>query len=405
MSAKTSSQIPCLIQLNGENVMANLLPIMALKPERIIQIVTKSQRAERSVAHFKEVFALLSKERGYEGYRPRIQDQTVGSSDMPEVRDAVARLLLENVGAVVNFSGGSKLMSLGAYQAASALGRPSMFCDVEEERFVNGRTGPLPAPPDYEMMASQFSIGLMMAIHGRRREDWRVETPTDALRDFGLKAYELRNQQWGPLEAFNKALRAALFGQTDKLPESTEELSALIARPLTGAIANSDPARQYLAAATAAGLLKSQGADAWKLTAAAKREEIDRVYRLMTTGWLELAVLDRILRLPSYKEVLWNPTSAERLEGGIFCIDSKGMTLRYFECLPNLYRSPQDHLEAVAQRARRLGGGGAEATLVLLKAAHGQDTTLRHAARRLGVEIVLGPEEIVTRFTKGLGQK
>ena len=164
MPTPPNSAVPCLIQLNGDNVMANLLPIMALKPERIVQIVTKTQRAERAVAQFKEVFALLAKEPGYEGYKPKIHDHTLAKADMAEVRDSVARLLLENAGAVVNFSGGSKLMSLGAYQAALALGRPSLFCDVEEEGFVNGRTGPLTAPPDYRKLVGQLSIALLMAI-------------------------------------------------------------------------------------------------------------------------------------------------------------------------------------------------------------------------------------------------
>lgn len=394
--------ISCLIQLNGDNVIPNLLPIMALRPERIIQLVTKSQKAERAVAQFKEVFSLLAKEPGYEGYKPRIQDHVLSGNDLPEVRDAVARLLLENAGAVVNFSGGSKLMSLGAYLAALALGRPSLFCDVEEERFVSGRTAPLAAPPDYRALAGQFSISLLMAIHGRRREDWKAEPPSEALRTFGLRAYELRNQQWGPLEAFNKSLRTALYGSADRLPDSEEELVALLAKPLPSAVTCSEPARQYLAAAATAGLLKSSGPEVFKLAVPAKKHEIERVFRLLTTGWLDLAVGDRVLRHPGYKQVIWNPEPVSGDGGGVgmFGIETSGMVLRYIECLGALARSPQDHLEAVAQRARRLGGAGAEATLVVLRTQQGQDATLKHAAKRLGVEVILGAEEIVRRFVK-----
>lgn len=381
--------------------MVNLLPIMALRPERIIQLVTKDQRAARAVAQFKEVFSMLAKEPGYDGYKPRIQDQTLPGHDLAEVRDTVARLLLENNGAVVNFSGGSKLMSVGAYQAAMALGRPSLFCDVEEGRFVSGRTAPLSQPPGYNALISQFSIRLLMAVNGRSFDEWKGETPSEALRQFGLRAYELRNQQWAPLEAFNKALRQALYGSSDHLPGAPEELAALLAKPLPPSVTGSEPARQYLTAAAQAGLVKSSGPEIFKLACAADRREMEKCFRLLTGQWLELAVVDRVLRHPGYREVMWHPESAsgEERGAGIFGIEKSGMVLRYIQCHGSLNRSPQDHLEAVVQRARRLGGAGAEATLVVLKTAQGQDSTLKHAAKRLGVELVLGAEEIVRRFT------
>jgi len=391
----------CLILLNGDNVMVNLLPIMALRPERIIQLVTKDQRAARAVAQFKEVFTMLAKEPGYEGYKPRIQDQTLPGHDLAEVRDTVARLLLENAGAVVNFSGGSKLASVGAYQAAMALGRPSLFCDVEEGRFVSGRTAPMSQPPDYNTLISQFSIRLLMAVHGRSFDDWKSQPPSEALRQFGLRAYELRNQQWAPLEAFNKALRHAIYGSSDHLPDSAEELSALLAKPLPSSVVGSEPARQYLSAASQAGLVKTSGPELFKLACSANRREVEKCLRLLTTDWLELAVADRILRHPGYREVLWHPESSNGDERGtgIFGIEKSGMILRYIQCLGSLTRSPQDHLEAVVQRARRLGGSGVESTLVVLKTAQGQDSTLKHAAKRLGVDLVLGAGEIVQRFT------
>jgi hypothetical protein len=401
MSAQPANTTPCLIQLNGDNVVANLLPIMALKPERILQIVTKSQRAERAVSRFKEVFSLLAGEKGYQGYKPRIHDHNVSSGDMGEIRDTVARLLLENPGAVVNFSSGSRLMSLGAYQAALALGRPSIFCDVDDERFVSGRTAPMASPADYKGLVAGFSIGLLMAVQGRRFEDWKAETPSEALQNFGLKAYELRNQQWGPLENFSKAFRAAVYGPTDRLPDSHEELSTLLAKPLPSSVTSSEPARQYLSAATSAGLLKSQGPETFKLAVSANKREIADAVHVITQGWLELAVLDRLLRHPGYQQLMWRPqTSGDSgPASGIFGIETQGMKLRYIECVGALSKSPQDHLETLTQKARQLGGAAAEATLVVLKTQN-QDSSLRHAAKRLGVEIVIGAEEIVKRFVK-----
>jgi hypothetical protein len=320
--------------------------------------------------------------------------------DLPDVRDGVARLLLEQPGAVVNFSGGNKLMSVGAYQAAMALGRPSLFCDVDGERFVSGRTAPLAQPPEFSTLVSRFSIGLAMAVHGRNRADWIVEPPAEHLRQFGLRAYELRNQHHNALEVFNKQLRTTFYGSADQLPTTADELSALLARPLPAAVVSSEPARLYLAAAAQAGLVKSAGPELFKLTCAAVRQELERTLSLLAQDWLELAVVDRVLKHPGYREVMWHPTAVggEELGRGIFVMEKSGLKLRYIRCHGSLQRSPQDHLESVMQQARRLGGEAAESTLVVLRTAPGQDATLKHAAKRLGVEIILGAEETVRRF-------
>jgi hypothetical protein len=393
-----------LLQLAGDNVLANLLPIMALRPGRIIQVRSKSDRHESAVTHFRAALQVLGQQPAFSGLSPKTTDHVIQSQapDLAETRDFVAALLLQNPGTVVNLSGGSKLMSLGAYQAAVALGRPSLFCDLEEQRFINGRTGNLPQPADVRKLADQLGLSVLLMTAGRNFADWKDETVSEALQAFSLRSYELRGQHWSALESFGKALRQHLFGPTDRLPTSQEELSALLAKPLPPACTNSEPARQLIAAAAQAGLIKSQTQDTHRLGCKATRRAVEETVELLTNRWLEVAVIDRMKKLPHFKQIHWALSPARSTEAdapghGILCLDSQSGGIRYIQCLAALSVAPQDHLEQAVARAQQLAGTGVHTTLVVFRS--NQDQVLKQNGRRLGVEVLVGSEEIVKRFT------
>ena len=73
-------------------------------------------------------------------------------SDMPGIRethDTICRIhknnLLEdqNETTVIHFTGGTKLMSIGAYAAASANQCPSLYVDTFTQQFMDGHTSPV----------------------------------------------------------------------------------------------------------------------------------------------------------------------------------------------------------------------------------------------------------------------
>ncbi|MDB6072635.1 MAG: hypothetical protein JWO89_275, partial [Verrucomicrobiaceae bacterium] len=235
-AAAPSCQV--LLQLVSAHLLPNLLTVMALRPQRIIQVrngdANKNPRMETATAHFRHALQVLAQEPGFKGYQPKMVELNLPhvAPDLTTTRDLVAHTLATTQGVTVNFSGGTRLMSIGAFQAAAALGRPSLFCDAEAKRFSDGRTGCQGRWPEYPSIASALSSRLLMAVEGRNPDDWRSEPATDPLRAFGLKAFELRNQQWNVLENLNKTLRTHFYTNNDRLPHSADELKELTLKAL-----------------------------------------------------------------------------------------------------------------------------------------------------------------------------
>ena len=393
---------PCLLQLVSDHAMENLLPVMALRPAKLLLVRAADKNAESAVANLRAVMPVLAKDPAFKGYQPKIIDLPLANAtpDIAETRDLIARELIASPGAMVNFTGGTKLMSIGAHLAASVFGRASFTFDHSQMRFVDAHTGRHERWPELGALSKHFTPRLLLAIQGRNLDDYRHEPASDPLRAFGLKAYELRNQHSAAIEAFIKSLRAQFLTQNGRLPQEPEELKTLLAKPLP---AGGDPIRFLLTSATSAGLTRSDG-QAWRLSAAPERRAVERSLHLLSNGWLELAVLDCLQRNPRYQHPMWGfehakSSSGDHHDADILCLDTRSNSLRLICCRVTLTRSPAEHLEGLAARARKLGG--AACTFVLYKPAQGQEPLIRSEARRLGIDAAIEADEIVKAFSPG----
>ncbi len=125
-----------LIQLISEQTIQNLLPVLRLQPKRVVHLTT-ARTAARS-APIIEAAARTGLE---------VDLENVRLSDMPSIPEthrAVKRAIesARNEGAtpVVNFTGGTKLMGIGAYAAALRAKIPSLYVDTQDACFVDGAT-------------------------------------------------------------------------------------------------------------------------------------------------------------------------------------------------------------------------------------------------------------------------
>ena len=127
-----------LIQLVSEQTMQNLLPVLRLKPSRLVHLATP--RTVRRSA--------LVAEAARQSDCP-VELETITLSAMPGMRETMQATLaaIEHAGAqgdqtLMNFTGGTKLMSIGAYVAALRHKVPSLYVDTQDSVFVDGQTGP-----------------------------------------------------------------------------------------------------------------------------------------------------------------------------------------------------------------------------------------------------------------------
>jgi hypothetical protein len=401
-----------LIQLVGDQTVQNLLPAMALRLVKVIQVrsrdVRGSTRFENAAQNFSSAVQQLGAEPGFEDYRAEVHTEVIDdtSPGIEASRTLVASLLAKHPGAVVNFTGATKLMSIGAYQAAGALGAPSLYCDTQEKRFTDGHTGKLDPWPDFIGTAAHLSVPLLMAAHGKNFGDWQHEVPTRELKEYGQKAFNVRRDNWDQLDGFNKSLRPFFYrAKGGRVPFDENDLRKLLSEPLPVEATSSDPGRGLLHAATAAGLLHSR-ANRFFVNAVPRKREVERVANLLIGSWVELAVLDMLQGHSRYQNPLWSvePRAAHDADFGemdIVCVDQKTASLRYISCKAVLDKPALEHLEAVGDRAHRVGGTFAASTLVVFQTIADQDKIIRRYAKRLRIDAAVGAPQIIHEFCHG----
>lgn len=399
-SQPASSPGPTLLQFATSDTLANLLPALALRPARIIHVQC-SDAANGD--HFKHALRAATQEPAFKNWQPKVIDLALNkpSPAIADTREQIAATLIANPGTIINFTGGTKLVSMGAFLAAQALGRPSFYCDVAAARCIDGNTARFDKWPDLREVSGNLGMRLLMALQGKNLDDWRDEPVTQPLRNFGLKAFELRNKQWGVLDNLSKTLRTWFFGTQERAPQNPDELRALLAKPVTGQALTTEPAKHYLEAAVAANLVRIDNAGL-RLTAQPERRAVERSVHLLLSTWLELAVFDCLQRNPRFKEARWCPTPTNQANAddtGIVCVDHKHGTLLYIACFATLTRSIQEHVDAINERARRLGANAS--AFILFKPHPGQEPTLRAAAKRAGIDVAIEADEIVKLFAPG----
>jgi len=132
------SQSLTLIQLISEQTMQNLLPVLRLKPARLVHLATPEtvgrsnhivEAARQAQVPVEATTHLLS--------RMPEMPETFGA-----VRAAIQHCRDQGQTPVVNFTGGTKLMSIGAFSAALNPNHRtlSLYVDTADEVFVDGRT-------------------------------------------------------------------------------------------------------------------------------------------------------------------------------------------------------------------------------------------------------------------------
>jgi hypothetical protein len=129
-----------LIQLVSEQTMPNVLAALAVRPESVVLLHTK--RTRNQVDRIKDALAAAglstSWDTGELGDTPTILETGRAVADAIEKARQVKRV------PIVNFTGGTKLMSIGAFAACHRTHCPSFYVDTEHGHLHDGHTATLP---------------------------------------------------------------------------------------------------------------------------------------------------------------------------------------------------------------------------------------------------------------------
>jgi hypothetical protein len=391
-----------LLHLVSEQTMQNLLPILALKPNIIVQVRSRSEKYHQAAEKLKNAVHAMSKTLLYRDLNPEFFDWKI-DEDSPSVersKSKVGEALSLWPGAIVNITGGTKQMSVGAYLAADYQRELMLYCDTAERRFVPAGKYPLPKLPSFQTVAASLTVEAVMAAHGTPPANWKFDRATDALRAVGRTGYAARLTDPSGCRAFGETVREHFRLGGNRIPNSPSKLKDLVNKPLPAAA----PAlNDFLDALVAASMLCREGSNGYKPAVPPEKSKVEQLANLLDGSWLELYVLDLLLaRTDRWSDPHWSveprqPSEAAFGETDVVCVNVDSAALQIISCKSSL-RQPLETLEALAQRRRDMGGTFAKATLAVLHVADNERQKLTNWARLLNVELLIG-DEITAAFT------
>lgn len=389
-----------LIQLVSGQAMPNLLAAMALQPARIVHLCTATEATRRGAN------ALL---RAYKaaGLQPLVITETLSPMPMvPEVKNAVSSLMENDASAVLNFTGGTKLMSLGAFTAALALEHTSFYVDTDNNVFVDGHTsaGFASLFPDGDISITRIkkslSVPIIAIANGAERvtagNPWQpflplatflLENPgiEDGLQKWADKTIQSVPRNWHA----RKDAIAELF----EVPVPADWPGALPPAIQSGIFEERGgqvfPARSWLRD-LAHGRFKV-GSPEWM----AACDNALFPFSFFQGVWWEVATIDYLSRHPRYRALQWSANVGARgdqstdKEEDILGI-ADGIKLLYVSCKRGGARDKLSRtLEELAGSARGVGGIFAEKILaVCLKPNSKLWTQLINRSRQLDIRIL-----------------
>ncbi len=391
-----------LIQLISEQTMPNLLPILRLKPKKLIHLVTP-KTASRSSSLKAAAHAA--------GINPHIE--VIVMSAMPGIPETFSAVMecLNDISKtdhtpVVNFTGGTKLMSIGAYAAALQKKAPSFYVDSQETCFVDGNTSTqmsdlLAADWSFTPIRNQLQVHILAIANGIQRvtsgKPWKRMLPL-ATHLFGFQADE---------QAVHESLHgpSGLFPQ-GREPRTPRDWLALLDTPIR-------LPEQVAAYAVESGLVRSSEPGAIMLPSETKKDlellvntqvydyntryfqavaPMQQAIGFLTGGWWEVIVANAMNKSGLMKDLRWSVQVGDRygadVEEDIVAID--GVELVHVSCKRGGAKArllPQ--LEEIKARASSLGGSFNRRFLAILNPPSGRvEANLRSRAKELGVRVI-----------------
>lgn len=383
--------------------MPNLLPLLALRPRHVIQICSNEPRIRLGAQRLEAA----AREAGCDAqFQIHEIDSTSPRAD--QIKHAHKQLLSIFPSGVVNLTGGTKMMSLGAYLGASEFHEVAiLYCDTASKAFIQVGRESLPAwIPTFDEVIRSLTLRVVMAAHGNAPASWRFDTASVPLLEFGNRAWQLRTLHAGAFQScrFGDSIRSFYRSDHGKIPTSADKLQSLVVADLTSSIAGElpQPVTAFLAAAAEAELLVRLDDGGFRLAAGPVgkgklRSHVERIANLLDGSWLELGVLEFITHSAQHLDPHWSvePLGADSTAYGetdLIAVNTRHAALEIISCKTAL-KQPLEHLEGLRARATNLGGSHARATLGILHAGNlTEQERLRRWGRLLGVTILIGQE-------------
>jgi hypothetical protein len=381
-----------LIQIVSEEAMPSLLPMLALKPAAVTHIVSGS--FEQHSMHIMRAADSVGAAPDPNEYEERILQQMPSMADTNRaVSDAISVLQRKGLRPVLNFTGGTKLMSIGAFKAASAAAVTSLYVDGGNRCFLDGGTGPeladlLPTGLSLDTLAPKLSVTMFLVAHGceqksrSRNIDALVPLAKHLLmnREDEELAFQAMAGKNGAFAKLKSVRNTNKWREADKISFQLPEKLAKVAE-MAGIIAR-DGDQATLRAESTGSKVHDPGLS------------LQARYQFFEGGWWEVVVADAVARCGDFADVHVNVSIAKGgrnpMEEDVLAV--QGLQLAYFSCKRSSADKLVRHLEEVDASARRLGGKFARKYLAVCHLPDWMRSDLQKRAAQLQVKLLEPPD-------------
>lgn len=381
-----------LAHLVGEQTLPNLLAALAVAPTRLLHVRSADKKFSAPIRHLERALALA-------GLKPTTHTLVLSDDPTPEeVTAALADLTSEWRPSLVNLTGGTKLMSIGAKVWADTNSVPSLYVDTHAHRFVSTGAAPLPDLPALPAVANALTLEIVLAAHGVPADELRADPPSPAALAFGAAAaLAWENDQAG--SAWLRSVREKWL-----LPNDSPRAEAY----RTGVALT--PAGEPLAqAAVQANLatIDSSGRFLPVLPLGVSGDQLRRdrivadLVQNLEGGWFELHLAGLMLAAGHFHDVRWSVESPDRPdlalgENDVVALDRRNLSPVFVSCKSSSsFPKPLEHIFSLRQRATHFGGTYAQAVLCISRLHFAdQEKSLRAFCRVAQVRLLLGSAEI-----------
>jgi hypothetical protein len=371
-----------LLQLAGGQAWPNLLAILALRPSRVTYLTSSdpNQDYRRGIEAIHDACRSLDVK----------TDHRIISTQKREPTTDECRKSLEALNPdCINLTGGTKPMSLAAYDVATLKGIPSFYIDTRRRdspaESVNRHAASIRDQINgaFPEIVASLTVPIALRANGFPVPQ-HFKAPPEPWVRFANRAAQLRQSPEADLEiaqAIGK-LRVQLMGTGSDIPKK-RHLRSVLQLPIT---ATTDSHwHQYLLAASEEGIVQLTDTasplhqeffllnqDPVHTAADTLRSLASETFKLLEGVWFELAVLHHLRQKASFSDIAWSveadhrqdPAASSRGETDLVAFNTVGLGLHFISCKTSgPHSSPLDHIQGLRNRATKEGGQFSKAEL------------------------------------------
>ena len=375
-----------LIQLAGGQAWPNLLPILALRPSSVTFLTS-------SDPHHEYRDSIDSIHKACLALGVRFAPTIVSTPSKYPTTDECRQELLKLNPDCINLTGGSKPMSIAAYDLAHQAHIPAFYIDTRrKDTPVEAVNHPGLDIKDqinaaFPQIIASITVPAALRAHGFP-VPIHFKSPPENWSAFASRAAEIRLDPAADKEIAHAVgqLRHQLMGSANEMPKKGK-LRTVLQIPISAPVGTAW--QHYLSAACETGLLTSTETpsathqefflvceDPITMQADALRSLADENFKLLEGIWFELALLAQLKLKSSFSDISWSVEAdhlqdshaSSRGETDLVAFNTHALTLHFISCkTTGPHGGALDHIQGLRRRATKEGGKFSKAELWIFR--------------------------------------